>query len=453
MKIKICSTQTQGNVLLVCLTIAVVLGVSLAAIFAYTTNQFVAVARSQSWNESLVTAEAGIEDGMQVINKYSNTSTPGLDWITTATADNWRIIATNWYYVRRTIDSNYYDVYIYNYNPSRPIIYSRGVKQWRTALNGNNQISRWLYVETTSGSLFQAGLLAKEGVSLMGNVVVDSYNSQNPAYSTGGQYDVTKRKDGGNVATVISNMTAAVTIGGSVDVYGKVFTGPGNTIKLTGGATVGSSNWVNGTSTGIEAGWSQSDLNVAIPDAETPVMASPSILPSKVSNTYQGTTYGNSYMLTAGDYKQTSNFSLTSTDTVLVSGNVKLWFTGDLSMTGQSKIIIGTNSSLTIYAGGEVQLTGGGAVNQTGFATNLTIYGQPSNASITYAGGSDFTGVIYAPHAAMKMTGGGSTIYNISGSVVAKSITVNGKYQVHYDESLVRKPAGPSFYLTSWREL
>ena len=77
MKTKVRSIKSEGQVLLVCVGIAAVLGISLAAIFAYTSNQFIAVARSQAWNESLVMAEAGVEDAMQLINKHSNTSTPG----------------------------------------------------------------------------------------------------------------------------------------------------------------------------------------------------------------------------------------------------------------------------------------------------------------------------------------------------------------------------------------
>ena len=106
MKTNVRSIKTEGQVLLVCVGIAAVLGISLAAIFSYTSNQFTAVARSQSWNESLVLAEAGVEDAMQFINKYSNTSTPGSSWYTTAAGDNWSSPAANVYYVRRYIGTH-----------------------------------------------------------------------------------------------------------------------------------------------------------------------------------------------------------------------------------------------------------------------------------------------------------------------------------------------------------
>jgi hypothetical protein len=72
---------------------------------------------------------------------------------------------------------------------------------------------------------------------------------------------------------------------------------------------------------------------------------------------------------------------------------------------------------------------------------------------IQYTGGSDFVGTIYAPQAEFKMSGGGSTTFNLIGSAVAKTVTLNGKYQVHYDESLNQFAAGAHYYVSSWQEV
>lgn len=455
MKLRICQIKTQGQVLLVCLGLAVVMGISLAAIFSYASNQYSAVARSQSWNESLVLAEAGVEDAMQEINKYSDTGTAGSSWNTTSSADNWTALAGSVYYVRRYINSNYYDVYITNSSPNNPVIRSTGVKLWLTTKSGggSGNLSRTVVVATGSGSLFQAGLLAKAGVDISGNTLVDSYNSQNPSYSTNGRYDAAKRRDKGNVATIVSNMTSAVIVGGSVDIYGKIYTGPGDTIKLNGGGSVGSAAWVDGGNSGIQSGWSQNDLNVSIPDAPTPPTTNLLTLPTKRSNTFQGTNFSNSYMLTAGNYKQAGNISMSGSDTVLVSGRVNLEVTGDISMSGQTKFIVGTNSSLVLYLGKQLDMKGQGLANTTGFATNFIIYGQPSNTQIELGGNATMVGVIYAPYADLRFIGGGSNPYDFSGSAVGRTITLSGKYQVHYDESLAGTPAGASYYITSWKEL
>jgi hypothetical protein len=204
----------------------------------------------------------------------------------------------------------------------------------------------------------------------------------------------------------------------------------------------------------LEPGYSQNDLNIYIPDAPAPPTGGLP-LPSRTTNPFQGTSYGNSYLLTdsgSGNY-QASSIQLSSSEKILVKGHVKLYVTGNFKMSGQSQIIVGTNSSLTFYGGGSIDLSGGGMVNRTGSATNVTFNGLTTCTSIQFTGGSDFIGTIYAPQAAFKMSGGGNNIYNFVGSAVAGSINLNGKYQVHYDESLIQVPAGQHYYVTSWREI
>lgn len=443
---------TKGNVLIVCLCMAAIIGFAVASCFAYVRSQMVVAVRSQAWNESLILAEAGIEDGLMLINKNSGTTTPRTAWAGTANSDNWTAIAANVYHVQRSLNSNTYEVYITNNANGRPTIRAVGTK-WQQGIGGTNAIRRAILVTTVPGSMFQGGLIAKDGISIGGNIVIDSFNSQNPNLSTNGMYHPSLRNDGGNVATTISNVVAAVTVGGSVEIYGKIFTGPGEKIKVNGGGvSVGSESWVDGGGSGIESGWSQDDLNVFIPDAP-PAPTGGLPLPSKQINLMQGTNYSNSYLLTTGNYQANSSVSLTSTDKILVSGHVKMYFANSFSMAGQSQVIIGADSSLTIYAGGSVSLNGGGVMNGSGFATNLTLYGLPTSTSISYAGGSDFVGTIYAPQAAFTMTGGGNTIYNLVGSAVAKTIKLNGKYQVHYDESLSQIAAGAHYYVASWQEV
>lgn len=92
-------------------------------------------------------------------------------------------------------------------------------------------------------------------------------------------------------------------------------------------------------------------------------------------------------------------------------------------------------------------------MNGTGYATNLTLYGTTTCTNITYSGGSDFLGTIYAPYAEFLMTGGGNNTYNLIGSVVANSVVINGNYQIHYDESLVQPRVGANYYASYWREV
>lgn len=451
MNTKARSITTEGNVLLVCVGVAAVLGISLTAIFSYTGNQFTAVARSQSWNESLVVAEAGVEDAMQFINKHSNTSTPGPNWYLTASADNWTNIGANVYRTRRFLGSNYYDAFISNSTPANPTIRVTGYKPWRRHYGGDSLVDRTVVVTTRTGSLFQGGVLSKGGITLNGNVLIDSFNSQDPLYSTNGQYIASRRKDGGNIATVDSNIVATVSVGGNVDVFGKVFTGPDDSISIVGGGTVGSLSW-NATNSGIQSGWTNNTLNISIPNAEAPTFTTGLGLPSSGNNILNGTNYSNSHMLTSGNYKFDSNVSLNSDRKILIQGNVKLHMNANLSLTANSRILIGTNSSLTIYASGSLSFNGQGVANGSGYATNLTVFGQTNCTSISVGGGSQFVGVIYAPYANYTQNGGGSSSMNFCGSIVANTVTLSGHSEIHYDESLAATPAGPTYYVSSWKE-
>src|SRR5205807_1198961 len=61
---------------------------------------------------------------------------------------------------------------------------------------------RTVRVTTTSDGLFKKGLVAKNSIDLQGNnVKTDSFDSSDPAKSTGGRYDSAKAQANGDVAT------------------------------------------------------------------------------------------------------------------------------------------------------------------------------------------------------------------------------------------------------------
>jgi hypothetical protein len=81
------------------------------------------------------------------------------------------------------------------------------------------------------------------------------------------------------------------------------------------------------------------------------------------------------------------------------------------------------------------------------------MFGLPSNRNIAISGNAAFTGVIYSPHADVTMNGGGTTIYDVVGAIVANTATMNGHFQFHYDERLGRSQVLAKFAVASWREL
>jgi hypothetical protein len=451
MIVRLQTGDDRGQVILFSLCLAAVLGMALASSLMLVSNQDVLVARAQSWNQSLVIAEAGIEDGLALINKHAGTTKPINSWPNTAGADNWSAVGPNVFHVRRKVDGeDYYDVYVTNAN-SQPIIRSTGTRIWNLPFGGKKNVARSVVVTTTGSTLYQGGIVAKAGITITGNVLADSFNSLDPKYSTKGNYDPKKRKDGGNIATGSTNVAAGIRVGGNVSIYGKLLTGPEDTIKIKGKKTsIGSVEWVDGHNSGIEEGWSRNDFNAYIPDAPSPP-AGGLTLPPKKTYTIGKTKYKDAYVLTAGNYQSFKELSLSGEEIIVVKGNVNLHLKEEFTVSGRSFIYIAENSSLNIYARGDVKLTGKGHVG-TGSATNLTLYGMPTCKEIKLSGSSEFIGSLYAPQAEVSMVSGGDVDHNLIGSVVAKSIKLTGNYQIHYDEALNKLPATGAYYVASWEE-
>ena len=177
-----------------------------------------------------------------------------------------------------------------------------------------------------------------------------------------------------------------------------------------------------------------------------------------VNYTYNGfatnqvvTTASFSYILGSGTYVLDS-LSMSGQSQMLVTGNAILYVKGAVAMAGQSQIIISQGASLKIYVGGAVDLKGNGVMNYSLDALQFSLYGLPTCTSIDLGGNAAFTGTIYAPSAAFKAGGGGNNQYDCVGSVIAKTISMNGHFTFHYDEALGKNGPSSGYVVTSWNE-
>src|SRR5207249_1195526 len=90
MKIRIQKQSAQqGKVMLVTLMVAAVIGATLASYLVMTQNQNVSIYRSQTWNTSMAVTEAGIEDGLQLINRFAGSFDSLEKWTNYTTSDSW----------------------------------------------------------------------------------------------------------------------------------------------------------------------------------------------------------------------------------------------------------------------------------------------------------------------------------------------------------------------------
>ncbi len=429
---KIPLNRRSGSALLITLLVAVILGFTLASYLQLVAAQNQSTMRSLSWNNAMPVIEAGIEEALTHVNRRMMTG---------MVSDGW-LLTSGLYGKSRTIGDGYYAVTITQANP--PVIVSTGYVQVPIA---TNYLSRAVRVTTKNDALFAKGMVAKGQIDLMGNnIKTDSFDSSDPAYSTGGRYDPAKNKDSGDVATN-SAMIDSLNVW-NADIYGHVSTGPGGTVKIGPNGAVGSKAWVDAGNHGIQPGWSTDDMNVSFPDVQAPFSGG-AFTPA--SGTVDGTNY--TYVVNSGNY-QMSSLSMSGNQKMCVTGGAVLYVTGNVSLSGNAFIYIKSNASLKMYVGGSsASLGGNGVINTTANAMNFFYYGLPSNTSLSFSGNAAFTGVIYAPNADFTLGGGGSTTYDFVGAGISSTIKMNGHFNFHYDEALGKNGPSRGFIVTSWNEI
>jgi hypothetical protein len=84
---------------------------------------------------------------------------------------------------------------------------------------------------------------------------------------------------------------------------------------------------------------------------------------------------------------------------------------------------------------------------------SFQFYGLPSNNTVSWNGNNTYVGTVYAPEADFSLGGGGNSIMDYQGSAVTMSASLNGHFNVHYDENLKRNGPPSGFTVATWQEL
>jgi hypothetical protein len=127
-------------------------------------------------------------------------------------------------------------------------------------------------------------ILAKQGITINGGTF-DSFDSTDPAYSTGGRYDPSKAKDDCLIGTVATNLVPAMILTNNARVNGSGVVGAGSSFFVTDTSSMGTRNWITGGNNGIQTGHFRNDLNLAIADVQTPAAGGLPPLPGVVGGT------------------------------------------------------------------------------------------------------------------------------------------------------------------------
>ena len=475
--------SAHGGVLVAALVMIAVMSMIAAATLLRVGARHASTYQSVSWNEAIASAEAGADFAvLSLNNSLKDSSTAWTAWTpndaTTfpktytppmpahAGEGNTKVFAMvvvdnsltgsdghKWFRVRSTGVAEL---------PSRSVsgieaamLDENGVKNHRSVLRKARfqtditggalrlpQVARTieLMAEPVGGRPYVRALTVKNAITMSGGAYTDSFDSSDPSASTGGMYDVAKRRSNGGVA---SNSDGGISSLGNCYVYGDA--------ASKGGTLPGTGN-VQGTVS--------DKFQATIPDVAKPVWSTIAATPTIVKNPVAPVT------LTGGPAGSPVNYKLSEL-TVSNGANpvnltphaagqesyINIWVTGKTTISGSGFIQQAPGVHVTIYCEDDVTVSGGGIVNQTNQAANLQVFGvtpTSGNQDLSVSGGAAFIGVLNAPAFEMTISGGGT----FTGAAIGNSVTISGNGGFHYDESLSTLAVGPptSYQFASWVE-
>lgn len=419
--------QSRGAALLVAVLFFVFTAIFLATYLLLTQGEYTSVTRSQTWNNSMALAEAGIEDGLALINRNAAQTGSLASWTATATADGWNLIANNasnqvYYLANRSPDPSlgYYSVYVTNFlsGTNGPTILSIGTANWnnhpgpatdnkQVALSYHGNTVRKVMVQTYGASQLGGGMISLSTMDFKGNNVwIDSFDSTDPNHSIwqstwlyhGAPYGIwssslslNSNSPPSRTANVVVATDGSIINVGNANVAGYVDTAPGGTAQVGAKGSVGDLTWalVNQTH-GIQPGHGKDDMNRTFTSKPLPVPTNnlpfqntwwPVPSPTNViriggwySNSvcYGGTLYtntGGGYTIGGITYSMVIT-NLAHTNSVYYSMNQ---LSDNLFVDGQDVVLYLTNGlsysggdTLTLNTNADVQLWTSGNISTSG---------------------------------------------------------------------------------------
>ncbi len=303
-----------------------------------------------------------------------------------------------------------------------------------------SSVTKQVEVQLHRSSLFPDGPQGRELVSFSGgNAMIDSFDSDSETYSTGGQYDPLKRKDGGQIASLRVLSTSDGVALGNAKIWGYVFTRGAD-------IDVGPNGEIRGANTPDGVKIDTSRMTKDYPARELRLKDVPTGL-TPAGNITTTTT------LASGDYELGHITLNNSSEVLTITGDVTMVVRGEVNVKGA--VIISPGSSLVMHVYGDVDVGGTGLVNATNIAANAQIYGfNPTDGAQTIKlhGNGTLVAAVYAPNANIELKGGGNS-GTMVGTFSGYNVKITGNYELHYDEALKRLTDGQPFSVGRWMEL
>jgi hypothetical protein len=404
MKIRL-HRREEGSVLLTTVFTSGILGMVLVTYLTLARSQQVSSASSQSWQKSLLFAEAGVEEALAKINGAGISAGP------TPKASPFTL--------HRDLEGGSYDVQVLAGAGASATIYATG---YVTIPILSNIVSRAIVVTTTNSSMFTMSVAAVTNVSMSGRGVSrfsDSFDSTDPKGTI---------RNNGEVAC----LTGQVNLGPAA-IDGDLLLGP----------------LATNLSSSVR-GQVYHDLNIDLPDVVPPL---PYWLPAAFENKTIDGTYYRYVFDNSGQYTVNSSGSIYVRPGASVTLQVQSanFLAPDVTVAGTGQ----RAGQLVIYAL-RPGFTFGDVTVESGKASKLVYLGTTGNTSLTLSNNNSFVGTIYAPEASFTNDVGKAQgrKAEFTGSLMTKSVRINGSARFHFDEDLLRdSPVGRGFVVSSWKEL
>jgi hypothetical protein len=491
----------RGSALIVALIMIGIVASLGAATYMVLNNKYRVVHQAASWQEALLTAEAGVDMAMTEIRRQLYDSEPlwsaSNGWSknesgTRSTSkrvllregeggtQSWTEVTVEWpESLKDPSGEQWYRIISHGYCQVSGGRVAAGTAEDLKLRKLDLRYNRRAQIDGTAEAVdqpfahrvieaiakpqfaFRMALFAVNRIDLTDhNIVVDSYDSRDPeksnwnAEANAGTYpwldpndqrqgvDEDKRQWNGDIGT-----NGDVINAGNAHIYGTANTNGGSVLdddNVTG-------NFPN------DPNRIRDDFSMAVPAVESPDGGTPTTINS---GQLQATTGDGTRIVVP-------RINLSGQDVLHITGEtgkqtfIEIVVTGDVTVGGQAKIILDPGVNVRLFVEGDADIGGNGIFNPNS-PLNLQIYGTDREAdpitgeisspgSIKIAGNGGFSGAIYAPTYNIELKGGGNsdTIY---GAFAGYSIRLTGVQSVHYDEALGDGGLVNGYNVVSWFE-
>lgn len=460
------AARKSGSALLAALSILAVTSLVVGAALSESRNRYRTAHQSSRWSQAAPAAEAGVELAMMSAQGNSWvadgwTAAPGapggpavtksfpLSAGVTATGnisvdvsvEKVTLSGSDWLRIRSTGRVDLAGGAVPGTDTQDVMLRKLSLQQDRitgASMGTTPQATRTIEIlaEPTGKSLFVRPILLDQKFTMSGGWV-DSFDSADPAKSTGSLYDVAKRQSHGNVA--INDTQGASNLGG-VPVYGD--------LAYSGAAPTNTSG-VTGTIT--------SPFNDPVSPVSAPTWTTfnPTPVDIKATMTLTGGTQASPALYKVNTVDLSAGKVLTMAPHAPgAESYIEVWVTGNFKTSGSGYITHQPGVHVTYHVEGDVTVSGSSFQNQSNIAANNTVnvisVGAASSQKVTVSGSGTFIGVINAPAAAFTVSGSA----NMSGAIIGKTMNISGGASVHYDEALSRigNTASGGYRVASWLE-